>query len=154
MVTEIEVWPCSNQAWLVTLLWFRDVNLPHQAMGETVMINRWDRKKNVFESRAFSLSGTRGWKTKEGPYKAPFQQGEQCQAMMAHAHNPSTREAEAGRSVSLRSVWSIMRVTGQPGLHRETLSQRKHKQANKHMHAYIHRDRKPLHWEDSGLVTF
>ena len=35
-----------------------------------------------------------------------------------HTFNPSTSEAEAGGSVSLRPVWSIERVPGQPGLHR------------------------------------
>jgi hypothetical protein len=42
--------------------------------------------------------------------------------MVAHAFNPSTREAEAGRFLSLRPAWSTEWVPGQPGLHRETLS--------------------------------
>ena len=37
---------------------------------------------------------------------------------MAHAFNPSTREAEAGRFLSLRPAWW---VPGQLGLYRETL---------------------------------
>jgi hypothetical protein len=49
---------------------------------------------------------------------------------MAHAFNPSTREAEAGGFLSSRSVWSTKWVPRQPGLHRETLS-RKNKQTNK-----------------------
>ena len=48
------------------------------------------------------------------------------QAGVAHAYNPHTREAEAGRSLSLRLVWSTDLVTGQPGLHRKALSQSKH----------------------------
>jgi hypothetical protein len=47
--------------------------------------------------------------------------------MVAHAFNPSTWEAEAGRFLSSRPAWSTDRVPGQPGLHRETLSQKKNK---------------------------
>ena len=43
---------------------------------------------------------------------------------MAHAFNPSTREAEAGGSLSLRPAWATEQVPGQPGLHTETLSQK------------------------------
>jgi hypothetical protein len=50
--------------------------------------------------------------------------------VVAHAFNPSTREAEAGGFLSLRPAWSTEWVPGQPGLHRETLS-RKNKQNNK-----------------------
>uniref|UniRef100_A0ABK0LLZ5 Protein archease n=1 Tax=Rattus norvegicus TaxID=10116 RepID=A0ABK0LLZ5_RAT len=39
--------------------------------------------------------------------------------------NPSTQEAEAGGSLSLRLAWSTERVPAQPGLHRETLSWKK-----------------------------
>jgi hypothetical protein len=46
-------------------------------------------------------------------------------AVMAHAFNPSTWKAEAGKSLSLRPAWSTEWVLGQPGLHRETLSQKK-----------------------------
>jgi hypothetical protein len=42
---------------------------------------------------------------------------------VAHAFNPSTPEAEAGRFLSLRPAWS----TRQPGLHRETLSRKNQK---------------------------
>jgi hypothetical protein len=47
-----------------------------------------------------------------------------CQAVVAHTFNPSTREAEAGGSLSLRSAWSLELVPGLPRLHRETLSQK------------------------------
>jgi hypothetical protein len=50
--------------------------------------------------------------------------------MVAHAFNPSTREAEAGRFLSSRLAWSTKWVPGQPGLYRETLS-RKTKKTNK-----------------------
>jgi hypothetical protein len=43
----------------------------------------------------------------------------------------STQDTEAGGSLSWRPVWSTGQVSGQPGLHRETLSQEKKKQANK-----------------------
>jgi hypothetical protein len=44
--------------------------------------------------------------------------------MGVHAFNPSTQEAEAGRSPSLRPAWSTKLAPAQPVLHRETLSQR------------------------------
>ena len=44
--------------------------------------------------------------------------------MVAHAFNPSTRKAEAGEFLSSRPVWSIEWVPGQPGIYRETLSQK------------------------------
>jgi hypothetical protein len=47
--------------------------------------------------------------------------------VVAHAFNPSTWEAEAGRFLSSRPAWSTNWVPGQPGLHRETLSRRKKK---------------------------
>jgi hypothetical protein len=50
--------------------------------------------------------------------------------MVAQAFNPSTREAEAGGFLSSRPAWSTEYVLGQPGLHRETLSQ-KNKNKNK-----------------------
>ena len=40
------------------------------------------------------------------------------------AFYPSTWEAEAGRFLSSRPAWSTEWVPGQPGLHRETLSQK------------------------------
>ena len=53
-------------------------------------------------------------------------------AVVAHAFNPSTWEAEVGRFLSSRPAWSTERVPGQPGLYRETLSQKqKQTQANK-----------------------
>jgi hypothetical protein len=45
-------------------------------------------------------------------------------AVVAHAFNPSTWEADAGRFLSSRPAWSTEWVPGQPGLHRETLSQK------------------------------
>ena len=43
---------------------------------------------------------------------------------MGYAFNPSTQEAEAGGSLSLWPVWSTEQVLEQPGLHKETLSQK------------------------------
>jgi hypothetical protein len=45
-------------------------------------------------------------------------------AVVAHAFNPSTWEAEAGGFLSSRPAWSTEWVLGQPGLHRETLSRK------------------------------
>jgi hypothetical protein len=51
---------------------------------------------------------------------------------VVHAFNPSAWEAEAGGFLSSRPAWSTKWVPGQPGLHRETLSQnQKNKQTNK-----------------------
>jgi hypothetical protein len=47
---------------------------------------------------------------------------------VAHAFNPSTREAEAGAFLSSRPAWSTERVPGQPGLPRETLSRKEQQQ--------------------------
>jgi hypothetical protein len=48
------------------------------------------------------------------------------QVVVADGFNPSTGEAEAGRiSVSLRPAFSTETVPRQPGLHNETLSQKK-----------------------------
>jgi hypothetical protein len=44
---------------------------------------------------------------------------------------PSTWEAEAGRFLSSKPAWSTEWVPGQPGLHRETLSQKKKKKKKK-----------------------
>jgi hypothetical protein len=52
--------------------------------------------------------------------------------MVAHAFDPSTLEAEAGRFLSLRPSWSTKWVPGQPALYRETLSWKQtNKQTNK-----------------------
>jgi hypothetical protein len=45
-------------------------------------------------------------------------------SLVAHAFNRSTREAEAGGSLSWRPAWSTLLVPGQPGLYRETLSRK------------------------------
>jgi hypothetical protein len=48
--------------------------------------------------------------------------------VVVHTFNPSTWEAEAGRFLSSRPAWSTELVSGQLGLHRETLPQNKTKQ--------------------------
>jgi hypothetical protein len=53
------------------------------------------------------------------------------QEVMAHAFNPSTHQAEAGRFLSLRSAWSTERVPRHPGLHRERCLKQTNKQTNK-----------------------
>jgi hypothetical protein len=51
--------------------------------------------------------------------------------VVAHAFNPSIMEAEAGGFLSSRPVWSTKWIPGQPGLHRETLSQKNKTKQNK-----------------------
>jgi hypothetical protein len=50
---------------------------------------------------------------------------------VAHAFNPRTQEAEAGGFLSSRPAWSTKGVPGQPGLYRETLSQKDKQTKNK-----------------------
>jgi hypothetical protein len=57
-----------------------------------------------------------------------------CRAMVTPTFNSSTREAEASRFLSSRPAWSTKWVSGQPQLHRETLSQKTNKQTNKQKH--------------------
>jgi hypothetical protein len=52
-------------------------------------------------------------------------------AVVAHAFNPSTWEAEAGGFLSLRPAWFTGLVPGQPGLRRETLSRKQNKTKQK-----------------------
>jgi hypothetical protein len=56
---------------------------------------------------------------------------------MAHAFNPSTREAEADRFLRLRPAWFTKWVSGQLGLHRETLSQKKKKNQKQKANIYF-----------------
>jgi hypothetical protein len=57
-------------------------------------------------------------------YCVPTRKGENSRAVVAHAFNPSTQEAGAGGFLSSRPAWSTKWGPGQPGLHRETLSQK------------------------------
>jgi hypothetical protein len=52
--------------------------------------------------------------------------------VVEHTWNPNPLEAEAGRSLSLWPAWSTDWVSGQPGLHRETLSPNTNKPTNQH----------------------
>jgi hypothetical protein len=69
------------------------------------------------------------WPQSDLPFN--YQKHYQGQAVVAHAFNPSTWEAEAGGFLSWRPAWSTEWVPGQPGLYRETLSQKIKKQTNK-----------------------
>jgi hypothetical protein len=52
--------------------------------------------------------------------------------MVAHTFNPSTQEAEAGRSLSSKPAWSTEWVPEQPKLHTEKPCLKKQRnQANK-----------------------
>ena len=52
--------------------------------------------------------------------------------MVVQDFNPSTWKAEADDSLSLRPAWSTEQVPGQPGLHRETLSQKEKGKRQEH----------------------
>jgi hypothetical protein len=55
-----------------------------------------------------------------------------CQALVAHAFNPSTQEAEAGGFLSSRPAWSTEWVPGQPrATQRNPVSKKKQKQKQK-----------------------
>jgi hypothetical protein len=54
-----------------------------------------------------------------------------CRVVVVHAFNPSTWEAEAGEFLGSRPAWSTKWVPGQPGLYRETLSQKTKKKKKK-----------------------
>jgi hypothetical protein len=47
--------------------------------------------------------------------------------MVAHAFNPRIWEVKAGGFLCLRPLWSIERVPGHLGLHRETMFQKQNK---------------------------
>jgi hypothetical protein len=71
-------------------------------------------------------------------------------AVVAHAFNPSTPEVEAGRFLSSRPAWSIKWVPGQPGLYRETLSQ-KTKQKNPKKKK---KTKKPINSEKQKILIY
>jgi hypothetical protein len=50
---------------------------------------------------------------------------------MGSTFNPSTQEAEAGRSLTSKPAWSIGRVPRQPGLHRNPVSKNKKQKKQK-----------------------
>jgi hypothetical protein len=48
-----------------------------------------------------------------------FERMKQMPGVVAHAFNPSTWEAEAGKFLSSRPAWSTEGVPGQPGLYQK-----------------------------------
>jgi hypothetical protein len=58
--------------------------------------------------------------------------------MVAHAFNPSTWEAEAGKFLISRPAWSTEWVPGQPELHRETLSEKTKNKTKQNKNQYQH----------------
>jgi hypothetical protein len=73
--------------------------------------------------------------------------------VVVHAFNHSTWEAEAGGFLSLRPAWSTKRVPGQPGLHRETLSQKKKKKKKQERKKERERERERERM-NSGLLSY
>jgi hypothetical protein len=55
----------------------------------------------------------------------------QSQVVVVHAFNPSTWEAEAGRSLSSKPAWSTEQVARHLGIHRKTMSQKSKKTKTK-----------------------
>jgi hypothetical protein len=51
--------------------------------------------------------------------------------VVVQAFNLSIQEVEAGRFLNLKPAWSTKCVSGQPGLYRETLSQKNKTKQNK-----------------------
>jgi hypothetical protein len=64
-------------------------------------------------------------KTEEEKEEKEEKNKKRGRVVVAHAFNPSTWEAKAGRFLSSRPAWSTKGVPGQPGLYRETLTQNK-----------------------------
>jgi hypothetical protein len=73
---------------------------------------------------------------------------ENSRVVVAHAFNPSTWEAEADGFLSSRPAWSTEWVPGQPGLHRETLSQ---KQNKTHTHTKVENICSPSRGPEFGV---
>lgn len=66
-------------------------------------------------------------------------------AVVVQAFNPSAQETEAGGALRLRPAWATEKNPAQPGLHRETLSQKtkppQQKQQNEEVKFYRLRKR-------------
>ena len=99
--------------------------LSNLKMIEIYDSGRWGAKSKAVADSAWLHHGP--FKLSSHPVEAPYA----SQAVSAHAFNPSTWEEEAGGFLSSRPAWSTKWVSGQPELHRETLSQKKPKKQNK-----------------------
>jgi hypothetical protein len=77
------------------------------------------------------------------------------QAVVVHAINPSTWEAEASRFLSSKPAWSTEWVPGQPELYRETLTQQNKTKQNKTKQNKQEKKLPwvPRHWEESLLTV-
>jgi hypothetical protein len=74
--------------------------------------------------------------------------------VVAHVFNLSTWEAEAGGFLSSRPAWSTKWVPGQPGLHRETLSQKTKKEKKKQNKTKKQADVKTHDGASAGSLCF
>ena len=111
-----DIWASIKCRFPDILIWISE------AVFQSLIISHY-RGKCLSESQTENQKKKKQ-KTKNKKTKKPF--------------NPSTRESEAGRFLSLRRAWSTKWVPGQPGLYRETLSRKtttttKQKQTNKNI---------------------
>ena len=74
-----------------------------------------------FHNKRYKLTD---WMCKQNPTFCFIQEILLSRAVVAHAFNPSTWEAEAGGVLTLRPAWSTSEFQDSQGLHRETLSQK------------------------------
>ena len=89
------------------------------------------RKRHRINTREVRDTGFVIWnlggKKKRPPYRLCIIKKERGWAVVVHAFNPSTWEAKIGIFFffSSRPAWSTEWIPGQPGLHREILSQKR-----------------------------
>ena len=97
-------------------------------MELTTIINVTDREEKTSRLLLTVQRSSRSWR---GRVKIKI-----WGLMVMHAFNSSTQKAEADRSQSSRPAWSAKQVLRQPGLHKETSSQKKKEIKTKTSHTH------------------